>query len=146
MGDLCQYSDNECQTPREGTGMVEGCQTLESVRASMSATSTQDIKCDNGVLSIKGVSMPSYDGAPTADEIKSGDCVKFGTDTYGSSMMVTCTAAAPCFARDTMVELVGGDRIPMSDVTAGDYVLPGPTRVVVNQARALLLSSIQFSR
>ena len=39
-----------------------------------------------------------------------------------------------------MVELADGSSIPMSDVTAGDYVLPGPTRVIVNQARTLIAS------
>merc|ERR1719424_1558071 len=64
--------------------------------------------------------------------------------TYGV-VVATCDfspAPAPCFGRDTMTTLADGSTVPMSELTAGDYVLPGPTRIIVNQHKnALHLSS-----
>jgi len=39
----------------------------------------------------------------------------------------------PCFGRDTHATLATGERVLMSSLQSGDYVLPGPTRVIVNQ-------------
>jgi len=55
--------------------------------------------------------------------------------------MPTC-ASAPCFGVDTHATLSTGQEVLMTSLKAGDYVLPGPTRVIVNQhAKASELTS-----
>lgn len=78
------------------------------------------------------------------------------TASYNISNTVVCTPCvnygcpqcaswkAPCFGRDTYATLATGERVPMTALSAGEYVKDGPdstTRVVVNQHRLARVAS-----
>jgi len=106
------------------------CITALMTGATLSPPTDEAGACD---IVTKLMACVSDNGCCGADGVAEG--VEQLNKQY-ESLGFTCTAvcsAAPCFARDTMVNLADGSSIQMSDVVAGDYVQPGPVRVIVNQ-------------
>jgi len=118
--------------------MITACDAKTVIQSSCTADCAQ---CSTGGT------ITFTDGVPTSDGCsKATDSPSTGTKSVkiagGFPAEFFVCSANPCFSRDTHATLADGESVLMTDLKAGDYVLPGPTRVIVNQhAKAAELRS-----
>lgn len=118
----------DCSSTPIDVEMDTGC--TNGVGASSSLT------CD-GAGKITQATFTTDDCSGTAlssVDYTNDECVAVCVMGLGASTKWTgCGGAAPCFGRESEATLANGETIAMSELKSGDYVLPGPTRVIVNQ-------------